>query len=57
MLELGKRPEESAAVVLRMHTSRCAGSEDVKQETATFKATKRSLTRKLSISGVGTRKS
>ena len=57
ILDLGKRPRGSAALVLRKRPSGSAGSEDVKQETATYKVTKRSLTRKLSISGVGTRNS
>ena len=57
ILELGKRPRGSAALVFRKRPSGHAGSEDVKQETRTYKVTKRSLTRKLSISVVGTRKS
>ena len=57
ILELGKRPRGSAALILRKRPSGNSRSEDVKQETPTYKVTKRSLTRKLSISGVGTRKS
>ena len=55
ILELGKRPRESAALVLRKRPSGSAGAEDVKKETRTYKVTKRSLTQKLSFSGVGTR--
>ena len=50
-------PKRRHILVLRKRPRGSAGSEDVKQETPTYKVTKRSLTRKLSISGVGTRKS
>ena len=47
IFKLGKRPRKSGLLVLRKCSRGSAGSEDVKQETPTYKVPKRSLTLKI----------
>ena len=52
-----KAPKRKPGIGTSEAPKRKRRSEGLKQETPTYKVTKRSLARKLTISGVGTRKS